>query len=403
MARSRVHGRQSISVDNWATHVTVVRRILIAPDSFKGSLTAQEAASAIERGVLQSLPDATVLKHPISDGGEGLVNIVTPVLGGRVITTTVSGPLPGQRVQAKWGLSADGSTAIIEMAEAAGLTLVPPERRDPKITTTYGVGELVTAALDAKVTSIVIGIGGSATNDGGAGMAEALGVRFLDSHGNPIPRGGVALLNIARINSEKIDSRLENVEVLVACDVQNTLCGTEGASAVYGPQKGATPGDVSLLDKALEGYGEIIQSQMDIDVLTIPGGGAAGGLGAGLVAFCGGTLMRGIDLVLRVTKFDERLKESDLVITGEGSIDRQTYYGKALSGVIERAHRFKVPIIAVVGGLEGDRKFFVNNESFADLETLVDSQTTEVDAISNASRLVSEKTKLLIQRYLSRT
>jgi glycerate kinase len=193
------------------------------------------------------------------------------------------------------------------------------------------------------------------------------------------------------------------VEVLVACDVQNTLCGEQGASAVYGPQKGATPADVSLLDKALEQYGAMIHSEMGIDVLEIPGGGAAGGLGAGLVAFCAGTLMRGIDLVLRVTKFDERVRESDLVITGEGKIDRQTYYGKALSGVIERAHRFNVPVVAVVGRLEGERELFVNNESFDDLESLVDSQTTETDAIRNASWLLSEKTKLLLQRYLSRT
>lgn len=381
----------------------MIRHILVAPDSFKGSLSALEAASAIERGVLQAAPDVTVLKHPISDGGEGLVSVVTPALGGLIMTTNVSGPLPGQRVDAKWGLSADGSTAIIEMAEAAGLPLVSPARRDPKITTTYGVGELIAAALDAEVTSIVIGIGGSATNDGGAGMAEALGARFLDSSGNPIGRGGAALVNIAHIDYERMHPRLGNVEMLVACDVQNTLCGTQGASAVYGPQKGATLSDVSLLDKALERYGNAIQSQMDIEVLTVPGGGAAGGLGAGLVAFCGGTLLRGIDLVLRVTKFDERLQESDLVITGEGKIDRQTYYGKALSGVIERAHRFNVPVVAVVGRLEGERELFVNNESFADLESLVDSQTTEAEAIKDASRLLSEKTKLLIQRYLSRT
>jgi len=381
----------------------VAKRILIAPDSFKGSLTALEAASAIERGVLQAAPDAIVLKHPISDGGEGLVSVVTPALGGRIMTTTVSGPLPGQRVDARWGLSADGSTAIIEMAEAAGLPLVPLERRDPKVTTTYGVGELIGAALDAEVTSIVIGIGGSATNDGGAGMAEALGVRFLDSSGKPIARGGAALLNLAHIDCEQIHPRLGNVEMLVACDVQNRLCGTQGASAVYGPQKGATLSDVALLDNALERYGNAIQSQMDIDVLAVPGGGAAGGLGAGLVAFCGSTLMRGIDLVLRVTKFDERLRISDLVITGEGKIDRQTYYGKALSGVLEHAHRFNVPVVAVVGRLEGERESFVNNESFADLESLVDFQTTEADAIRNAPQLLPEKTKLLIQRYLSRT
>ncbi|TSA16448.1 glycerate kinase [bacterium] len=377
--------------------------ILIAPDSFKGSLSAHEAASAIERGVLQALPDATVVRHPVSDGGEGLVSVVTPVLGGRMMTTSVSGPLPGQRVDARWGLSADGSVALIEMAEAAGLQLVPPDGRDPKITTTYGVGELIKAALDAAISSVIIGIGGSATNDGGAGMAQALGVRFFDSSGNPVGRGGAALLNVAGVDIGGKDPRLDSVEVLVACDVQNTLCGKQGASAVYGPQKGATPADVSLLDKALEQYGTMIHSEMGIDVLEIPGGGAAGGLGAGLVAFCAGTLMRGIDLVLRVTKFDERVRESDLVITGEGKIDRQTYYGKALSGVIERAHRFNVPVVAVVGRVEGERELFVNNESFADLETLVDSQTTEADAIRNAPLLLSEKTKLLLQRYLSRT
>jgi len=383
--------------------LAVIRHILVAPVSFKGSLTALEAASAIEAGVLQAAPDVSVIKHPISDGGEGLVSVVIPALGGRIVTTEVSGPLPGQRVNARWGLSADGSTAIIEMAEAAGLPLVPRDRRDPKITTTYGVGELIAAALDAEVTSIVIGIGGSATNDGGAGMAEALGVRFLDSSGNPIARGGAALLNVVEIDCEKIHPRLANVEMLVACDVQNTLCGTQGSSAVYGPQKGATFSDVSLLDRALERYSGVIRSQMDIDVLTIPGGGAAGGLGAGLVAFCGGTLMRGIDLVLRVTKFDERLQKSDLVITGEGKIDRQTYYGKALSGVLEHALRLDVPVVAVVGRVEGERELFVNDNSFADLESLVDSHTTEADAVRDASRLLSEKTKCLIQRYLSRT
>lgn len=378
-------------------------RILIAPDSFKGSMTAQQAAAAMEQGVLLAIPDATVMKHPISDGGEGLVDVVTPALKGRIVTSTVSGPLPGQRIAARWGLSADGSTAIIEMAEAAGLPHVPRELRNPNITTTAGVGELIKAALDAGVSSIVIGIGGSATNDGGAGMAEALGVRFLDSAGKPVGRGGAELLNLTHIDLEQKDERLDNVEVLVACDVQNTLCGREGASAVYGPQKGATLSDVSVLDKALAHFGRSIESQMNIDVLSLPGGGAAGGLGAGLVAFCGGTLMRGIDLTLRVTKFEERLRESDLVITGEGKIDRQLQYGKALSGVIERARKFTVPVVAVVGRMEGERELFVNNNALADLELLMDGQTTEADAMSNASHLVCEKTKLLLQRYLSRT
>jgi len=378
-------------------------RILIAPDSFKGSLTAEDAGAAIERGVLQVLPDAAVVKHPISDGGEGLVDVITQALGGRIMTTTVTGPLPGQRVDARWGISADGTTAVIEMAEAAGLTLVPKERRDPTVTTTFGVGELMLAALDAGVNSIILGIGGSATNDGGAGMAEALGVRFLDSAGEPIARGGAALASLSRIDAERRDLRLENVEVVVACDVQNTLCGREGASAVYGPQKGATLSDVSRLDKALEHFGRIVRYQTNIEVLSVAGGGAAGGLGAGLVAFCGARLMSGIDLVLHVTKFEDHLRKSDLVITGEGKIDGQVQYGKALSGIIRRARTLNVPVIAVAGRVDGDRKLFVRSGGLADIESLMDGYTTEEEAMNNAARLLSEKTKLLLQRYLSRT
>ncbi len=356
----------------------------------------------MEQGVLECLPDARVIKHPVSDGGEGLVSVVTPVLGGRFVTTNVSGPLPGQRVDARWGLSADGSMAIIEMAEAAGLTLVSAHQRDPKVTTTYGVGELIRASLDAGVTSIIIGIGGSATNDGGVGMAEALGVRFLDGPGNPINRGGAALANLAQIDLQARDPRIDNVKVLVACDVQNTFCGEQGASAVYGPQKGATPSDVNLLDSALARLGKVIESSIGVDVLGFPGGGAAGGLGAGLVAFCGATLSRGIDLVLQVTGFEERVQGADLVMTGEGKIDSQVLFGKALSGVVERAKRHKVPVIGVVGSVEGARELFVNDALLADLESLVDERTSSDDAMQNAASRLSTKTKVLIQRYLSR-
>ena len=383
--------------------VTLPRTILIAPDSFKGSLTAQEAADAIEQGVLQLFPDARVMKHPIADGGEGLVSVLVPALKGRFVTTEVSGPLAGQRVKARWGLSADGSIAVTEMAEAAGLSLVPAGRRDPRITTTYGVGELVKAALDARVSSIIIGVGGSATNDGGAGMAEALGIKFLDSVGGSVGRGGAALGNVSSIDVRNRDPRLERVNITVACDVQNTLCGKEGASAVYGPQKGASPIDVDVLDKALERFGKIIQSSLGIDVLTISGGGAAGGLAAGLVAFCGAKLQRGIDLVLQLTDFESRLSEADLVITGEGRIDRQMRFGKALSGVLERAKRRKIPVIAVVGGVEGRREEFVGDDFLADLETLIDSQASVADAMSGAASLLTEKTKLLLRRYLNRT
>jgi len=356
----------------------------------------------MERGVLQVLPDAHIIKHPVSDGGEGLVSVVTPALGGCIVTTNVSGPLPGQRIDARWGLSSDGSVAIIEMAEAAGLTLVPVDRRDPKITTTYGVGELIRAALDAGVSSILIGIGGSATNDGGSGMAEALGIRFIDASGKPLGPGGAALVDIVSINDQGKDARINNVEVLVACDVQNTLCGIQGASAVYGPQKGARLSDISLLDKALLRFGKAIQTSLGIDVFDLPGGGAAGGLGAGLVAFCGATLKRGIDLVLQVTGFDDHVQGADLVVTGEGRIDRQVRFGKALSGVVGQAKRHNVPVVAVVGSIEGSREDFLSDGFLNDLESLIDVHTSSEEAMRNAQTLIAQRTKLLIQRYLSR-
>ncbi len=379
------------------------KTIVIAPDSFKGSLSAHEVVEAMESGVRGVFPDVTVIRHPIADGGEGLVSVVTPVLGGTMMTTNVSGPLPGQNVRARWGYVAERSLAIIEMAEAAGLPLVPQERRDPKVTTTYGVGELIRAALDAGATSMLLGIGGSATNDGGAGMAEALGTRFLHADGSRLARGGAALQGLARIDDAGKDSRLNTTTIMVACDVQNPLCGPNGASAVYGPQKGASAADVSLLDRALEHYASIIGSSKGIDVLSVPGGGAAGGLGAGLVAFCAATLKRGIDLVLEITGFDDQLQKADLLITGEGQIDSQVKFGKALSGVIGAARRRGIPVLAVVGAVEGSRALFVNDEFLADLESLVDGQTSVEAAMTNASNLVTEKTKLLLQRYFSRT
>ena len=379
-----------------------MKTILVAPDSFKGSLSARDAADAMERGVKNILPDSVVVKHPISDGGEGLVDILTPALNGTFVTTEVSGPFPGQRAKARWGLSGDQSTGIIEMAEAAGLTLAPPGKRDPKIATTYGVGELIRVALDSGVTSLIIGIGGSATNDGGAGMAEALGVRFMNESGQPLGRGGTALAALDRIDVSDKDPRVDQIEILVASDVQNTLCGELGASAVYGPQKGASPRDVKALDTALFRYGEVLQSALGIDVLSIPGGGAAGGLGAGLVAFCGAQLRRGIDVVFHVTNFDDHLRSADLVITGEGKIDEQVRFGKALAGVIERAQRAGVPVAAVVGSVDGNWESFVNRQFLADLESLVDANATTEQAMRNASALISQKTELLLQRCLSR-
>jgi glycerate kinase len=281
------------------------RLVVVAPDSFKGSLSAVEAAAAMERGVRAAWPDARVVKIPIADGGEGTVEAMVSATGGRYETRTVRGPL-GRPVEARWGVLGDGRTAVVEMAAASGLTLVPEGRRDPRVATTHGTGQLIRAALDAGFRHIVVGIGGSATNDGGSGMARALGVRFLDGRGHPLPEGGAALLRVDSIDLSGIDPRLAGTELLVACDVDNPLTGPQGASAVYGPQKGATPAVVLELDAALERYAEVARKATGRDVARLPGAGAAGGLGAGLLFFTPARLVPGVDLVLDSARLERR-------------------------------------------------------------------------------------------------
>jgi len=351
------------------------------------------------RGALEEvLPDATLLIHPVSDGGEGLVEVVVAALGGQVVQAEVRGPLPGQRVEASYGLSGDASAAIIEMAQAAGLPLVPPALRDPKVTTTVGVGDLIRAALERGVSSILVGIGGSATNDGGAGMAEALGVRLLDAGGELLVRGGGALRKLHMIDLSGRDRRLERVSVAVACDALNPLLGPSGASRVYGPQKGATPADVELLEGSLSRLADVVHATMGMDIRDLPGGGAAGGLGAGLVAFCNGRLSRGIDLVLDMTGFDQQLQSADLVITGEGKIDQQMRFGKALSGVLERAVRMRKPVAAVVGTVEGSKDRFQGPEGFVEILSLVDETTGQEEAMARASHHLRNRTREIVRR-----
>ncbi|HTY59294.1 MAG TPA: glycerate kinase, partial [Bacteroidota bacterium] len=368
-------------------------RILVAPDSFKGSLSAAEAAMAMGRGVRRAIPGASVRLFPVSDGGEGFIDALLPVMGGTPLWSDVRGPLPSQRVRARWALVAKGTTAVIEMAAASGLLLVPSEERDPCVTTTFGVGELVRAALDRGVASILIGIGGSATNDGGAGMASALGVRFLDSSGAPLPLGGASLARLARIDAGGLDGRLKHTAVTVACDVANPLAGPEGASRVYGPQKGAGPDAVEMLDAALERYAGVLRDDLGQDVGDVPGSGAAGGLGAGLIAFCGARLTPGIDVVLDATGFAGALSSSDLVLTGEGRLDAQTRSGKALAGVLRRAREARVPVAAVAGVVEGAPGEYVGENGFVALESLVDGQSGPETAMRNAARLLEEKTR----------
>ncbi|MGB5872575.1 MAG: glycerate kinase [Bacteroidota bacterium] len=374
------------------------KTILLAPDSFKGTLSAVQAARAMRAGVEEALPDATILVHPVSDGGEGLVEVVVAALGGEVLQLEVSGPLPGQIVEASFGLSGDGTAAIIEMAQAAGLHLVPPGLRDPKVTSTVGVGDLIRAALERGVSSILVGIGGSATNDGGAGMAEALGIRLLDGKGTTLPRGGAALEKLGRIDFSGRDRRLEDVSVTVACDAQNPLLGPSGASRVYGPQKGATPADVELLERSLSRLAEVVHSTMGLDLGTIPGGGAAGGLGAGLIAFCNARLRKGIDVVLDMTGFDALLQTADLVITGEGKIDAQLRFGKALSGVLDRAVRMQKPVAAVVGSIEGPKDRFLGSEGFKEIFSLVDETTSQEEAMASPARYLQNRTREMLKR-----
>ncbi|MGB3932729.1 MAG: glycerate kinase [bacterium] len=327
-------------------------RIIIAPDSFKGSLTAAEVAASIERGVKRVLPQAETIPVPLADGGEGTVDALVSATGGRLVTKEVTGPL-GERVKVSYGLLGDGETAVIEMAAASGLPLVPLEKRNPMLTTTYGTGELILAALDEGCRRIIIGIGGSATNDGGAGMAQALGVKLLDEEGLDIPYGAAGLARLDRIDISSLDRRLAQVEVLVACDVDNPLTGPRGAARVYGPQKGADPQMVEELDQILERFAAIILRDLGKDVKDIPGAGAAGGLGAGLMAFLNGRLAPGVELVLAAVKLEERIqKGADLVITGEGAINEQTVYGKTPIGVAKLAKRYHLPVIAIAGSIE---------------------------------------------------
>ncbi|OVE74861.1 glycerate kinase [bacterium E08(2017)] len=325
-------------------------KVGIAPDSFKGTLSSLEAATLIERGLKKAIPDVICVKIPVADGGEGTVQALVEATGGKFVRRSVAGPL-GKKVRAKFGISGDGNTAIMEMAEASGLALLKPAERNPLKTSTYGTGELIKAALDLGARKILIGIGGSATNDCGTGMARALGVKFLDSKGRSIKDCGGALKYLDRIDMSGLDERLKEVQIEVACDVDNPLTGPRGAAQVYGPQKGASPAMVDQLDESLKNTARIIKRDVGIDILRVPGSGAAGGLGGGLMAFTGGVLRPGIDIVMDAVQLARRFKGCDLVITGEGSMDGQTVYGKTPAGVAKIAKKQGLPVIAICGRL----------------------------------------------------
>jgi glycerate kinase len=361
-------------------------KVVVAPDSYKGSLSALKVAEAMERGVLSVFPAAEVVKVPIADGGEGTVDALVVATGGRVVEQEVTGPL-GTPVRARWGVLGGGEVAVVEMAAASGLPLVPVGRRDPRFTTTRGTGDLVRAALDAGLRRLVIGIGGSATNDGGCGMARALGARFLDGAGADLAEGGAALAGLARVDLSGLDPRLAGAEVVVACDVDNPLTGPRGASAVYGPQKGATPAMVAELDAALARFAEVAREATGRDVADRPGAGAAGGLGAGLLFFTPARLRPGVEIVLETTGFDRIVRGADLVLTGEGRTDFQTAMGKAPVGVAAAAKRHGVPVVCLAGGL-GDGAEDVLAKGIDAVASAVPGPMSLEDAVARGAGLV---------------
>ena len=325
-------------------------KILIAPDSYKGSLTALEVATAIEEGIRRVFPQAEVRKVPMADGGEGTVQSLIDATGGEIVKKEVIGPLGGE-VMAFYGILGNKKTAVVEMAAASGLPLVPPEKRDPSRTTTYGTGELIKDALEKGCRNFIVGIGGSATTDGGAGMAQALGAKLLDKEGREIGFGGGNLIKLDRIDVSNLDGEIRESTVTVASDVENPLCGEQGAARVYSPQKGATPEMVEELERALEHFAKIILHDLGKDVRDVPGAGAAGGLGAGLIAFLGAELRAGIDIVMETVQLEKKLSDVDLVITGEGKMDKQTIYGKTPFGVAKLAKKYKKPVMGICGTL----------------------------------------------------
>ncbi len=325
-------------------------KVCIAPDSFKESLSAPQAAAAIQRGVLRAAPDARTVIVPMADGGEGTVEALVGATGGELVQETVTGPL-GEELRATYGILGGGETAIIEMAAASGLPLVPPARRNPLLTTTFGTGELIGSALDRGVRHLIVGIGGSATVDGGAGMAQALGAKLLDENERQIGFGGGELARLVRIDLSGLAHKLEGIRAEVACDVTNPLTGPEGAARVYGPQKGATPEMVEALERNLTHFAHIIARDLGKEVDGLPGAGAAGGLGAGLVAFLGAELRPGVEIVIEASALREKMKGCDITITGEGRLDGQSAFGKTIDGVARVAKDLGIPVIAIAGSL----------------------------------------------------
>ena len=362
-------------------------KILVAPQEFKGSISALSVAEAAETGVMRVFPEAEVVLCPVADGGDGTLETLVEVSGGEVRTCSVQNPI-GETITAQWGAMGDGVTAVIEMARTSGLALLSLDERDPLNSSTFGLGQAILEALNQGFRKFIVGIGGSATNDAGAGMAQALGATLLNAEGKSIPFGGAALADLRSIDISKMDTRIENSQFMVACDVSNPLTGDEGASAVYGPQKGATPEMVAQLDNALLNFAEIVKKDIGKNVSEISGAGAAGGLGAGMLAFMGAELKAGVDIVLETVQLREKLSDVDLVITGEGGMDFQTVYNKAPIGVARIAGEFNIPTIAIAG-LLGQNFTVVHDHGIRAATSIVDGPISLEESSERAAELIS--------------
>jgi glycerate kinase len=369
-------------------------KIVIASDSYKGCCSSLEIALAIETGIRRVYPDAEIVRIAVADGGEGTVDALVNGQNGIFRTIAVKGPVE-ETVDARYGII-NGTTAIIEMAAASGLTLIPPEKRNPFFTTTYGTGQLIKDALDCGCKKIIVGIGGSATNDGGMGMAKALGVRFLDRHNRAIGNGAINLDTIKTIDMSGLDNRILKCQIIGLCDVANPLTGENGASFIYAHQKGANDDDLPVLDKKLLHLADCIEKQLGIEIKSIPGGGAAGGLAAGLIAFCNGSLQKGIDTILTLADFDKTLRNADLVITGEGALDGQSINGKVPVGVANAAAKCGIPVIALTGTI-GDNADKVYTAGISSVMSIINAPMSLDNAIQNYYHLAADTSERLMR------
>ncbi len=363
-------------------------KIVIAPQAFKGSLSALNVANAVQEGIRRIFPDAQILICPVADGGDGTLETLVESSGGKIMEANVTDPI-GKPIAAQWGAMGDGNTAVIEMARTSGLALLTLEERDPLNATTYGLGEIIVSALNRGFRKFIVGIGGSATNDAGAGMAQALGIKLIDREGRNVPFGGAALQNLSSIETSSLDQRVLESNFQIACDVNNPLTGPEGASAVYGPQKGATEENVRQLDSALGVFAEVAKRDLGKDISNLEGAGAAGGLGAGMIAFIEGHLRAGVDIVLDTVNLAEKLEYADLVITGEGSIDFQTVYNKAPIGVARMAKERGIPTIGISGML-GENYQIVHDHGIDAALSITNGPISLEKALRNAPSLISE-------------